>query len=83
MAHHHHHPPLSRHCVSGHVLCAVTLPITIVAAVAFPSPVPAMSRLGAITLFVAIAITLFVAVAITIALTAIIIALFNAHRLGW
>jgi hypothetical protein len=72
MAHRHHHPPLSRWCVSGHVLRAVTLHIDIVTAVAFPSPVPVLSWLGAIAFFVA--------VAIAIALAAIIIALFNAHR---
>ena len=68
MAHRHHRPPLSRRCVSGHVLRAVTLPIAIVAAVAFLSSVPAMSRLGAIALFVAVAIALFVAVAVAIAI---------------
>jgi hypothetical protein len=72
MAHRHHHPPLSRRCVSGHVLRAVTLPIAMVAADAFPSPVPAMSRL--------VAIALFVAVAIAIALAAIIIAFFDTHQ---
>ena len=72
MAHHHHHPPLSRHCVSGHVLCAVNLSIAIVTAVAFPSPLPVFSRLGAITLFVA--------VTIAISLAAIISTLFDAHR---
>ena len=65
--------------MSGHVLRAITLPITIVAAVAFPSPVPAMLRLGAIALFVAVAVTLLVALAIAIAMAAIIIALFDAH----
>ena len=77
MAHCHHHPPLSRRCVSGHVLFAVTLPIGINAAVAclppsFLSPVPALLRL--------VAIALFVAVAIAIAIAAIIIALFDAHQ---
>jgi hypothetical protein len=72
MAHFHHHSPLSRHCVSGHVLCAVTLPIAIVAAVAFPSSVPVLLRLGTITLFVA--------VAIAIGLAAIISTLFGAQR---
>ena len=33
-------PPLSRWCVSGHVLRAVILPIAIVAVVGFPLPVP-------------------------------------------
>ncbi len=32
------HPPLSRHCVSDHVLCAVALPIVIVAVVACSPP---------------------------------------------
>jgi hypothetical protein len=71
-AHHHHHPPLSRHCVSGHILCAVNLPIAIVAAVAFLSPVPVFLRLGAITLFAV--------VTIAISLAAIISTLFDVHR---
>ena len=58
MAHRHHHPPLSRRCVSSHVLCAFTLPIAIVAAVAFPSPVPVLLRLVTIALFVAVAIAI-------------------------
>ncbi len=73
MAHCHHYPPLSRRCVSGHVLRAVALPIAIVAVVArLPNPLFVLLRL--------VAITLFVAVAIAIALAAVIIALFDAHR---
>ena len=70
MAHHDHRPPLSRHCVSGHVLCAVTLPIDIVAAVtcsppSLPLPMPVLSWSVTITLFVAITIA---------------VALFDAHQ---
>ena len=76
MAHHHHHSPLSRNCASSRVLCAIILPIAVVAAVAhsspsLPLPLPVLLPL--------VTIALFVAVAIPIAFATLIIALIAAQ----
>jgi hypothetical protein len=56
-------PPLSRHSTSGHVICAVPIPIAIVAAVERPPPsllwpLSVVSPLVTIALFVTVAIAL-------------------------
>ncbi len=79
MAHCHHHPPLPSRSISGHVLCAVSPPIAIVAAVACPPP-SLTSPLSMLLPSIVIALFATITIAIAIALAALVIALFDTRH---